>query len=352
MRLRCRFDADVTDCTIHPTVAAARYDAGSTRVNGHAVVDGPGGPPLLAATGLVLHAIAAGREITIVWSVVADGSAEVHLDAVVEADGTRLETSGPRVQIAALASFSQRPDTLPFHLDASLLVEPSASVEVPPPAATPERGAIRFGLRLDAARRTTILRMLRGTHGGIVAHLPLLAALFPDTIDGADAQLNDVLALAGESTRSIYERLFVKLRIPGYDVGPYDLEDAPTRAALVALLDGAVTATTVQLRAAADLEVTLDRATLLDTRTRLADAPLGGVDAVAAVALLLPRTGSEPAAQALGAYAVLIAHELEAARSLAHDAFAVYLSMHAVDALERARADAIRALAPAGSEVG
>jgi len=44
-----------------------------------------------------------------------------------------------------------------------------------------------------------------------------------------------------------------------------------------------------------------------------------------------------------------LALELEAARSLAHDAFAAYLTMHVIDALDRAREDALAALEPAAS---
>ena len=342
--LFCRFAAEVTGATIRPTIASARYVTGSTRVNGHVVVDGPAGPPLFAVEGLPLHGIPAGSEIAIAWSAIADGSGDVHVSATVDADGTTHSSTAPPVAVAAQPPFVQRPDDLPFYIGHPTLWQPPiAAPNVGPPAVP----AIRFGVRLDATRRATIVRMLCGTRGGIVAHLPLLAALFPDTVDAHDARLADALAHAGENVRSVYERLFVKLRIPGYDVGPYDLEDTPTRAALVALLDGAASIVPVPLEPFADLTLTLEPAALRDARARLAEAPLGGVDAVAAVALLLPRTGADPAARALGAYATLLARELDAARSLSHDAFGSYLTMHAVDALEDAREDAIAALAPA-----
>jgi hypothetical protein len=296
-----------------------------------------------------LHGIPAGDEIAIGWNAIADGSGDAGMEATIDADGTALTTRAPHVAVAEPAAFVQRPDGLPFHIDAPTLWYPPVAVASIPQPAEPK--PIRFGLRLDAARRAAIVRMLQGTRGGIVAHLPLLAALFPDLVDARDPQLADALAHAGESVRSIYERLFVKLRIPGYDVGPYDLEDGATRAALAALLADAATAVPAAIEPFATLTVALDAAGLREAATRLAEAPLGGVDAVATVALLLPRTGDDPAAQALAAYATLVAHELEAARSLAHDAFASYLTMHAVDTLEQARADAIAALAPAGAEL-
>lgn len=347
VQLRCRFGADVIDASIRPVVTCARYVAGSTRVNGHAVVDGPAAPPLFAITGLPLHGIPAGSEIAIAWSLLADGSGDVRVAATVDADGTSHTSGAPHVAVQAPPPFLQRPDGLPFHIGAPTLWHPPIAAADVVQAIAP----LRFGVRLDAARRATILRMLRGAQGGIVAHLPLLAALFPDVVDGRDSQLADALAHAGESVRSIYERLFVKLRIPAYDVGPYDLEDGATRAALAALLDGAARVVPVASEPFAELTVALDAAVLRDAQTRLTAAPLGGVDAVATVALLLPRTGNDPAAQALGAYASLLAHELDAARSLSHDAFAAYLRMHGVDALEATRADAIAALAAAEPEL-
>jgi len=346
VRLQLCFDAPVGDCRIRPRTTAARYVAGSTRIGGHVVVDGAGGPPLWSADGLHLFDIPAGNEVAIAWSLIADGSGDVTLTAAVDADETHLESLGPRVAVEAPAPFVRRPDGLPFHLAAATVPSPPLASNVTLRA--PPR--IAFGLRLDVARRATVVRMLRAMRGtGIVAHLPLIAALFPDTIACDNPLLADALALAGECVRSTYERLFVKLRIPGYDVGPYDLEDAAQRSSLVALFDGVVGAATGARPPACDLRIELEPATLSDARDRLGRAPLGGIDAVAAAALLLPRDGTDPGAGALGRYATLLTRELEAARSLAHDAFAAYLTMHVIDALDRAREDAIAALEPAAS---
>ena len=51
--------------------AAAVYVAGSTTVNGHAVVDGIEGPPLFTRDGLALHDIPAGTFVEIGWSLLA-----------------------------------------------------------------------------------------------------------------------------------------------------------------------------------------------------------------------------------------------------------------------------------------
>jgi len=345
VRLHLRFDAPVAACSVRPHATAARYVAGSTQVGGHAVIDGAGGPPLWSADGLRLFDIPAGNEVAIAWALIADGSDNVTLAAAVDADETHLESLGPQVAVQTPAPFVRRPDGLPFHLSAATVPSPAVTNVA---AGAPPR--IVFALRLDAARRATVVRLLRAMRGtGIAAHLPLIAALFPDTIACDDPLLADALALAGECVRSTYERLFVKLRIPGYDVGPYDLEDAAQRSALVALFDGAAGAPTGVRPPADELRIELERATLSEARERLARAPLGGVDAVAGAALLLPRDGTDPGAHALGRYATLLALELEAARSLAHDAFAAYLTMHVIDALDRAREDALAALEPAAS---
>jgi hypothetical protein len=97
------------------------------------------------------------------------------------------------------------------------------------------------------------------------------------------------------------------------------------------------------------LRVEIAPALLHDARVRLERAPLGGIDGVATVALLMPRSGSGTASAALGAYATLLADELEAARALAHDAFTAYLTMHRIDALDAARERAVAALEPLAS---
>jgi hypothetical protein len=191
--------------------------------------------------------------------------------------------------------------------------------------------------------------MLRGGRGSaIVAHLPLIAVLFPDLVDGNDAERTAALTNAGDAVRSVYERLFVKLRIPGYDVTPYDLEDAAMRDAVVTLLDD-LAGPSAHGQTAADLRIEFAPAALRDARSRLVQAPLGGIDGVATAAMLVPRSGTGTVAAALGASAALLAEELETARSLAHDAFAAYVTMHRIDALDAARERALAALAPVAS---
>jgi hypothetical protein len=329
VQLRCRFTAPVADVAIRPRFAAARYVAGSTRVNGHIVVDGDA-PPLLRAAGLRCYDVAAGGTVEVRWSLLPDGSGDVVPAARVDADGSEHESDGPVVAVAAPAPFACRPEGLPFHLDAAVLA--------------PATGIV-FAVRLDAQRRAALARMLRALRGsGIAAHVPLVAALFPDTAGSDDPALAHALAVAGRAIRMTYERLFVKLRIPGYDVAPHDLEDAAARSAVLDLFDVAARATPVA-GAAPALGVAIDRARARDVRERLAHAPLGGLDAIAAAAALLPRAGTDPAAGALAAYVALLADELDAARSLGQDAFAAFLAMHANPALDRACAAAVAALA-------
>jgi hypothetical protein len=195
------------------------------------------------------------------------------------------------------------------------------------------------------------LRMLQSARGrGIVGHLPLLSAVFPDIAGGEDPLLAAALAAAGEAIRNVYERLFVKVRIPNYDLTSYDLEDGAVRGTLAVLLDEAAAARAATI-ARADLRVTLERGVLRTARERLTDAPIGAVDAVATIAMLLPRCGDGAPAVALGDYVTLLADELATARTLSHDAFAGYLTTQGIDALDRARDRTIAVLEPVASLV-
>jgi hypothetical protein len=146
--------------------------------------------------------------------------------------------------------------------------------------------------------------------------------------------------------RGIFERLFVKLRIPGYSVTPGDFEDATTRRELLALLDGlgATNDPGTPLDSRADVYVRIDRNRLLAARAALADAPLGGPQTLAAIAALLPRYGAGDAAVAVGTYAGELATTFDAACALGQAEFTAYLTTQRAAELDSARAVAVAVL--------
>jgi hypothetical protein len=390
VRLRVSGAAAVQSLRVRPrTHAAAVYIAGSTTVNGHAVVDGIEGPPLFSRDGLALHDIPAGTLVEVAWSLLPRTPGELIVSVDVDANGDAVEVAPLTTAVADAPPFGARPNALPFHIDAAtvgdfsvaapftgeaaVMPAPVASTGIdalpaapdpsgpeawtlapPDVAAGDDTSAFRAAgpqviawLTLDAVRAASIVRVLRGARGpGMISHVPSLAVLFPSAIASGDASLDATFAGVSEAIRGMYERLFVKLRIPGYDVTPGDLEDAPTRRELLALLDriGSAGEPVTGVDPRADVYVRIDRNRLSAARAALAAAPLGGPQTLAAIASLLPRYGTGDAAVAVGAYAGELATTFDAACALSHDAFAAYLTSHSAPELDSARAVAVAVL--------
>jgi hypothetical protein len=369
--------------------AAAVYVAGSTSVNGHVVVDGLEGPPLFTGDGLSLHDIPAGTFVELGWSLLPRTPGELIVAVDVEANGIPVDVAPAIVVIADAPPFGARPNALPFHIDATTVGdfgiaapyvgEPGMLPQTPSPTgidalptapdssdpeafrlATPvaagddthafgsiDAPALTTSLTLDSARAAAIVRVLRGARGpGLISHVPSLAVLFPSTIVSGDPQLDATFAGAAEAIRGVYERLFVKLRIPGYDVTPSDLEDDATRRDLLALLDRIGTSTDAAPNASVrgDIHARIDRSRIAAVRAALAAAPLGGPHTLAAVAALLPRYGAGDAAAAVGAYVGALTTAFEAACAQAPGAFTGYLTTHLAPELDAARAVAVAVL--------
>jgi hypothetical protein len=389
VRLRVTGAGEVQRLSVRPrTHAAAVYVAGSTAVNGHAVVDGVEGPPLFTRDGLTLHDIPAGTFVEIGWSLLPRTPGELIVAVDVEANGIALDVEPLAVTIADAPPFGARPNALPFHIDAATVGDfsiaapytgevavlpasasptaidalpaapdpsgPEAWTLAPPDVhsddtdAFPESAAtVTAWLTLDAVRSAAIVRVLRGARGpGMIGHVPSLAVLFPNAIASGNASLDATFAGASEAIRGIYERLFVKLRIPGYDVTAGDLEDIATRRELLSLLERIGTSgdTHADLDSRADVYVHLDRQRLHAAWNALAHAPLGGPQTLAAVAALLPRFGSGDAAVAVGAYAGALAIAFDAACAMSGDDFTVYLTNSEAPELDSARAIAVAVL--------
>jgi hypothetical protein len=387
--LACTAAGDAQTLRLRPKAhPAAVYVAGSTRVNGHAVVDGIEGPPLFTRGGLALHDVPAGTVVEVGWSLLPRTPGELVVEVEVDANGAAVEVAPVTVAIADAPPFGARPNALPFHIDAptvgdfsiaasftgeaaSLPVAAPTAIDALPAAPDPSAPeafalaaaapatdetrpfpitagpAVTAWLALDPVRTAAIVRVLSGARGpGLVSHVPSLAVLFPSAIVPGDPDPDAPFAGASEAIRGVYERLFVKLRIPGYDVSAHDFEDAATRRDLLALLDriGASAEPATPGAVPGDLHVRIDLHRVLALRAALAGAPLGGAPILATVAALLPRYGSGDAAVAVGTYVHALSATFEAACALPPDAFAGYVTTHRAAELDAARTIAVAVL--------
>ncbi|HYZ17214.1 MAG TPA: hypothetical protein VE591_12460 [Candidatus Acidoferrum sp.] len=258
--------------TPHKTV----YAPGSTTVNNVPLLDNGGTSPLLAPGGLTLADVGPGVEVLVrirfivntplAAGTVVDAHAFVSWDdapeLAVDAAALRVR-SGPALPIMEAG--------LPFSVvdaAAGIFQQPSAGSarQLPPssqdgllqlPPATPVRNgngahaAIEEGIidntPRDAATTTleltperlawTVEFLQKAPSTGLLAHLMVLRALFPDGAADADAVLRARLRRHSELLSEQVDGLFVKLRLPGAMLQPEDLETRAMRSSLRALLD-------------------------------------------------------------------------------------------------------------------
>ena len=246
--LAVRLDIDVEDAlerlTIHvPELEGARYVAGSTSVGGCPILDESIGSALLG-DGLVLRGVPSATRVTIGWSVLVgfEPVESLAIGAYLDADGHRSALAPLIVRVRCADAFATRPAELTYHVEACTLAaridaeERDDAIEalqqdelaiVPAPAT-----------QLRTPRWEDVARLMHGVRcGGLVLHVLALRAFFPepdDAVTGATSAARDAV---GHALRDVFDRLFVKLRIPGFDVGADDLEDGRLRRALVALVD-------------------------------------------------------------------------------------------------------------------
>jgi hypothetical protein len=389
VRLQCTAAEAVQTIRVRPRAhSAATYVSGSTTVNGHALVDGVDGPPLFGPDGLALHDVPAGTLVRIVWSLLPRTPGDTTIAVDLSANGVAVDVEPLTVAIADAPPFGVRPNALPFHIDAPTVGEfsiaapfagepalfpaaaPTAIGDLPaaPEPSAPQAFALAAAeppaddtspfpvtaapavttwLTLDAVRTAAIVRVLRGARGpGLVGHIASLAALFPAGITSGDESLDAAFASAFETIRGNYERLFVKLRIPGYDVTASDFEDAAARRELRTLLERIAVAPVPAPGVAVpgDMHTRIDPRRIQALRAELAAAQLGGPHVLAAVAMLLPRHGRGDAAAAVGAYAGALSATFDAACALTPAAFAAYAAGEQSPDLDSARRLAIAVL--------
>ncbi|MEA2663323.1 MAG: hypothetical protein QOI11_267 [Candidatus Eremiobacteraeota bacterium] len=349
-----------------PAPIGAVYVAGSTTLDGRALLDRGSGSPL-AGEGLLLHGVPAGARVTLAWSLLADpahpeGALELGGELVADGDGREIApvvvATRPREGCAA------RPAGLAYHVDACTLAPdgtlvpepafpisagarepaasahelaqratlgegrfavaamlPEASDRLEPfvgapgaddvaPAPVRDADAFAFALRLDERRLAEIGRWLRGAHGdGLVVHLLALRALFPERETSDDVLVASALGAVHDALRDVFDRLFVKLRIPGFDVAASDLEDPALRRALVRLFERLLVArpggATLDESVGEPASGRLAFERVREVLASFADAPFGAPAALRALVALLPTRcdGEPPLAAALADYA-------------------------------------------------
>lgn len=327
--------------------AAALRDAhivtGSTRVNEHAIIDTPTGSVLSAENGLALHCVPASIAVTIGWTVMINAALDADrafiVRALVDVDGiVHAIESGP-VTIYARRAFAPSAHAFPFYVDGVVAlaqpegapeaiawyeaVDPIAHIE---PIQSGQNHSVQLVIRLTPDRSASIARLLRGASmPGLVSHVFALRALFPDTTASEDPELAQLLALERDALRAVLDRLYVKMRIPGYDVTATDCEDSTARRSLGALL----TAVWAHSLAAA-----------------LGEAAIGAPIALYAVASLLPRecAGAPAVSAALEQYVVLLQGAFARTLDMPAPEFDETLARHNDRALDAAREELIEAL--------
>jgi hypothetical protein len=207
-----------------------------------------------------------------------------------------------------------------------------------------EPGRPMFELRLDGDRVEEIARSMRGASANtLISHVVALRALLPcvevrSSTATDPASSNDTgsiaraLGEAVDATRDVFDRLFVKLRIPGFGVTASDLEDPAMRRALVVLFrtigeDASIAA--------------------------FAGAPLGSAETLRALVGLVPtRCNAEPLlGAALHFYASALDEALAHFSSTSGDFYELALARDAGFMLADAR-DAVASALPAATLAG
>lgn len=125
---------------------------------------------------------------------------------------------------------------------APAVTEPSPVVAAPlealAPTVTSEAEPLRARLAFGREALERALAFLdQSEHGGLITHLFAIRTLVPTALIGANAELDAKLNAEREALQSVVNRLWIKLRMPRYALTAKDLEDRPSRCALIELVE-------------------------------------------------------------------------------------------------------------------
>jgi hypothetical protein len=364
-----RADIDVEDPVEMLTVrvrevAGARYVPGSTSLDKRALLDRAGTAPL-AGDGLLLRSVCAGTRVTAAWTLLADPlvcDEALIVEAVLDVDGEERECEAIAVRVRGRDAFAAQPAGLPYHVEACVVEVGSPAIafddsqcETPPvrPPQTSGNGdddAFTFGLQLDAGRLDAVVRLLGAAGSGLVTHVLALRVFLPDGETSGDPDVASALDGVRCTLRDVLDRLFVKLRIPGFDVASDDVDDVVLRSAMIGLFE--------RLHGAAPGDDRCEGATVRITRERVrelltafADAPYGAPAMLRALVALLPtRCEREPSlGTALARYAITLDDVLARYEGVPLELFDDALARASDRALDDARAALAAALRGCGA---
>ena len=288
-----RLDIDVHDAAERVRIRApipddARYALGSCRLDGIGLADRAAGDDgveacPLAGPGVELCAVGAGTRIAVEWSLSAmdavSDETSVTVRAELTVDDRACEPIVHAVRVLPRAMLAVRSSRLPFYVVGCGLVDVRDGDAAPPDdAASPATGsaaaswpvpdavrdddvavgaaddvhaiadmaafaAVQAGvvpgangcaamLRLDDERIDVVRRLHLALRGdGLVAHLFAIRLFFPDACDARDPHAPRFGAVRAALDET-FDRLSVKLRIPGFDVCADDIDGASLRVAV------------------------------------------------------------------------------------------------------------------------
>jgi len=281
--------------------AGLAYVAGSTVLDGVALLDRGGSSPL-AGAGLALRALAPATTLRVRCAFVADAVvANNALELALEVDGEARPPASLPLAVTGCDGFAARPSQLAYHVEACALPSPAAPNVASEAAPEPYEAAFVFAADLDDTRRELLARALRGAGDGLASHLLALRALFPASEASGDTTVAAALGVAGEASADVFDRLYVKLRIPGFEPAGEDLEDAPLRAALDALCVRLLAAPAADDRDDGGASVVVPREVVRAAQVALAYEPYGAPEVVRFLLALVPdRSEDALLASALG----------------------------------------------------
>lgn len=344
----------------------AAYIPGTTVLDGVAFLDRIDSSPL-AGEGLVLRGVPGGTKLVLIWSMLAEPAiceGEVAIGLGCLADGTEIEAEPVIVAVRRRDAFAVRPAGLGYHVEACgisadcegsrpadparseppLILDPLPAFEPLPPVTRDD--AFFFSLALDERRLDEIARVIRGADShSLASHLLWLRAFFPERESSGDLVVGGALHDAAEALRDVFDRLFVKLRIPGFDVGASDLEDARLRRALVRLFERVVDAEPGE-DVYGCLSARVERGELHAILATLVDASYGAPEMLRALLVLIPTAyEDEPLlAAALRRYAEALGRALSRCEGLPSDAYDAALGASRQDDLDDALSGVLAAL--------
>ncbi|MBV8581211.1 MAG: hypothetical protein JOZ86_11345, partial [Candidatus Eremiobacteraeota bacterium] len=359
VRLDVEIDGAVETLTLRiPTPPGARAIAGSAAIDGFALLDEGGRPPF-DGDGLLVRGVLGTTTLAATCAFAADArpsDTDLLVAADLLADGVVVPLVPMNVRVRASAAFAERPVGLAFHVDARIACSPppeppapSEAIESPvmPDNAAADDDAFTFVVRLDDERREQIGRLLDGIRGpGLVGHVMVVRAFFPDNETSGDLRVAEALGGTVEAVGDLFDRLFVKLRIPGFEVTADDLDDVIVRRSLVALF-AALRIAPGGRPARTDAPCTrLSRERIAELAEAIERAPYGAPAALRALVALLPtRCDGEPAlGDALLRYALAIDDALARCEGVPLERFDHALAHRSDAMLDDARAALISAL--------